>query len=325
MRVDDPAGGTRPRVRRTGGRVRVPRELRVSLLGTSAVTADGVECELPKGARRLVALLALNPRGLHRSDAARRLTPLLETASARASLRKALTRVRATRLPLIETDGDTLRLHPRVTVDVREAEALAARIADRSQPLPEDGRHEILMLEPLAGWDDEWADRARTGLRGRFLRALDGYARRLASRGDVDEAAGRRPADMGQRSASREHRRRADRDPHRRRERRPGAARLPRARAAHRGGARARTLAEAAGAGRAAARQTAAILKGAQVRSGVTVMRGHASPTRGGHADRAWPAGDRPPRRRVARLRSARPGGRLPTQNRISELERRAP
>ena len=188
MRVDDPAGGTRPRVRRTGGRVRVPRELRVSLLGTSAVTADGVECELPKGARRLVALLALNPRGLHRSDAARRLTPLLETASARASLRKALTRVRATRLPLIETDGDTLRLHPRVTVDVREAEALAARIADRSQPLPEDGRHEILMLEPLAGWDDEWADRARTGLRGRFLRALDGYARRLASRGDVDEA-----------------------------------------------------------------------------------------------------------------------------------------
>ena len=75
-----------------------------------------------------------------------------------------------------------------MTVDVREAEALAARIADRSQPLPEDGRHEILMLEPLAGWDDEWADRARTGLRGRFLRALDGYARRLASRGDVDQA-----------------------------------------------------------------------------------------------------------------------------------------
>ena len=188
MRVDDPAGGTRPRVRRTGGSVRVPRELRVSLLGTFAVTADGVECELPKSARRLVALLALNPRGLLRSVAARRLAPLLETASARASLRKALTRLRATRLPLVETDGATLRLHPRVTVDVREAEALAARIADPSQPLPGDGRHEILMLEPLAGWDDEWADRARSGLQGRFLRALDVYARRLVSRGDVDEA-----------------------------------------------------------------------------------------------------------------------------------------
>ena len=116
------------------------------------------------------------------------LTPLLETASARASLRKALTRLRATRLPLVETDGATLRLHPRVMVDVREAEALAARIGDRSQPLPGDARLEILMLTPLAGWDDEWAGRARAVLQGRFLRALDGYARRLASRGDVDQA-----------------------------------------------------------------------------------------------------------------------------------------
>ena len=188
MRVDDPAGTTPGRVRRTGGSGRVPREIRVSLLGTFALTADGTARSLPKSGQRLVALLALNPRGLLRSDAARELAPLLETESARASLRKALTRLRATRLPLLETDGATLRLHPRVTVDVWEAEALVARIADSSQPLPGDGRHEILMLEPLAGWDDEWAERARTGLRGRFLRALDGYARRLASRGDVDQA-----------------------------------------------------------------------------------------------------------------------------------------
>ena len=128
-----------------------PREVRVSLLGTFALTADGARRELPKSGQRLVALLALNPRGLPRSDAARRLTPLLETESARASLRKALTRLRATRLPLVETDRATLRLSPRVTVDVREAEALAARLADRSQPLPEDARHEILTLEPLPG------------------------------------------------------------------------------------------------------------------------------------------------------------------------------
>ena len=94
----------------------------------------------------------------------------------------------STRLRLLATDGATLRLHPRVTVDAREAEALAARITDRSQPLPEDGHHEILALEPLPDWDEDWADRARAGLQGRFLRALDGYARRLASRGDVDEA-----------------------------------------------------------------------------------------------------------------------------------------
>ncbi len=188
MRADAPVGRTRRRVRRTGESTPAPRDVRVSLLGGFALTADGTPRTLPKSVRRLVALLALNPRGLPRRTVARRLTPHLETASARSSLRQTLTRLRATRLPLLETDGDTLRLHPRVTVDVWEAEALAARIADRSQPLPGDGRHEILMLEPLAGWDDEWAERARTGFRDRFLRALDGYARRLASRGDVDQA-----------------------------------------------------------------------------------------------------------------------------------------
>ena len=88
------------------------------------------------------------------------------------------------RLPLIETDGATLRLGPRVTVDVWEAEALAARIAANPDESLEGGHHELLMLEPLPDWDDDWAERARAGLGGRFLRALDGYARRLASRGD---------------------------------------------------------------------------------------------------------------------------------------------
>ena len=188
MSVDGPAGTTRRRVQPTGGNRRVPRKLRVSLLDTFALTADGATHTLPKSARRLVALLALSPRGLTRSVAAGELTPRLESASAQASLRKALTRLRATRLPLLETDGAVLRLAPHVTVDVREAEALSARLADRSQTLPEDGRHEILTLEPLRDWDDDWADRARAGMRGRFLSALDVYARRLASRGDRYQA-----------------------------------------------------------------------------------------------------------------------------------------
>ena len=188
MRVDDPAGRTRYRVRRAGGNGRIPRKVRVSLLGGFALTADGTAHTLPKGARRLVALLALNQRGLLRSAAARQLTPLLATASAQASLRKTLARLRATRLLLLETDGATLRLSPRVTVDVWEAEALVARITDRSQALPEDVNTDDLMLELLPDWDDDWADRARAGLGGRFLRALDVYARRLASRGDPDRA-----------------------------------------------------------------------------------------------------------------------------------------
>ena len=184
MPVDDTADPPRRRVRGTAGSARVRPAIRVALLGGFALTADGADRELPKGARRLIALLALNPRGLRRSAAARQLAPQLETASAQATLRKTLSRLRATRLPLLQTDGAALRLHPGVSVDVWEAEALAARLADRAQPLPEDARHEILTLELLPDWDDGWADRARTGMSGRFLHALDVYARRLASRGD---------------------------------------------------------------------------------------------------------------------------------------------
>lgn len=188
MRADGPAGATRRRDRRPRGSGRAPREIRVSLLGTFAVTADGRERTLPKDGRRLVALLALDPTGLHRSIAARRITPHLEDTSAQSSLRKTLSRLKATRLPLVEADGAVLRLGPRVRVDVHEARALAARlVANPDEDVPDD-RLEILAREPLPGWTEGWAARARAVLRGRFLRALDGHARSLDARGDRDRA-----------------------------------------------------------------------------------------------------------------------------------------
>ncbi|MYK69616.1 MAG: hypothetical protein F4020_08880, partial [Gammaproteobacteria bacterium] len=127
-------------------------------------------------------------RGLSRIAAAARLAPHLAAASAGAPLRKTLTRVRATRLPLIRANGEMLRLHPGVAIDLWEAEALAARLADHGQLLPEYGRHEVLTLVLLPGWEDDWAERARTTTQGRFLCALEVYARRLHSRGDRYQA-----------------------------------------------------------------------------------------------------------------------------------------
>ena len=175
-------------IRRPGGGTRAPREVCLSVLGGFALTVDGARVELPKGARRLFALLALNPRGLTRSAAAGELSPHLEQESARAVLRKALAGVRATRLPLVAADRAELRLHPRVRVDLREAEALAERLADPTQDPPEDADIDLLTLEPLPGWDDDWAERARAGFRGRFLRARDTYALRLDGRGERDRA-----------------------------------------------------------------------------------------------------------------------------------------
>ena len=188
MRSDGPAGGRPARARRTDGGGRGPVEVRVSLLGRFAIIAGGTERTLPKDVQRLVALLALSPPGLHRSIAGRRLTPHLEAPSAQASLRKTLTRLRATRLPLLEDDGAVLRLRPRLEVDVWEAEALTNRLlANPDEEVP-DGRLEILAREPLPGWTEGWAARARTAMRGRFLRVLNGYARRLADRGRQDRA-----------------------------------------------------------------------------------------------------------------------------------------
>ena len=188
MRADGPADGVRRRARRTGGGGRAPRELRISLLGRFAITADGTERTLPRDGQRLVALLALGPQGVLRGTAARRLAPHLEDASAQASLRKTLTRRRATRLPLLEDDGAVLRPGPLVRADVWEAEALAKRLlANPDEEVPDD-RLEILAREPLPGWSEGWAARARTAMRGRFLRVLNGYARRLADRGRQDRA-----------------------------------------------------------------------------------------------------------------------------------------
>ena len=45
------------------------RSIRVTLLGGFAVTVNGVDCDVPEAASRLVALLALCPRACYRGDA----------------------------------------------------------------------------------------------------------------------------------------------------------------------------------------------------------------------------------------------------------------
>ncbi len=186
------AAGEPPPLRRAArtGRRRASG-LRVTLLGEFAVTADGVECTLPKGVRRLVALLALNPGGLPRSSAAKLLTPHLGSVSAAASLRTELVRLRehAPR-SLVEVDRGTLRLGADVAVDSREIEALARRLADPSPEPRELSAEDVELLtrELLPGWDEKWVRRSRDRLRDRSLHGLDVRARALAERGAVGPA-----------------------------------------------------------------------------------------------------------------------------------------
>ncbi len=163
--------------------------LHVALLGGFGFTVDGVPRELGSGPARLVALLALHPRGLLRTRVAELLTPHLDSVSAASSLRKQLSRLHA-RAPadLVEEENRRLRLASRVTVDVPEAEALAALIAGGAPPAPGLDVGELLSQELLPGWDDGWLGPVHRRLSDRFLNALDVHARELWGQGNRDGA-----------------------------------------------------------------------------------------------------------------------------------------
>src|SRR4051812_42677724 len=143
--------------------------LRLLVLGDLAVEVDGEAVAPPSGRRprALLAWLALNP-GLHpRSEVAARFWPDVLDESARASLRVALSAVRAS---LGEAAGLLTATRDRVGladawVDALTFDALCA-----------DGRvEEALALrrgELLAGIDDEWVYAARDAFTERLSEAL---------------------------------------------------------------------------------------------------------------------------------------------------------
>lgn len=185
MRVDAPAEGAPQRVRNARTTRSRASAVRVSLLGAFSVSEDGVGREIPKGARRLVALVALYRRGISRVRAATLLTPHLETPSAAGSVRATLARLRATGPPVLAADATTLRIAPGVTVDAWELESLAAQVAASPEPPREPIDLDSLLLELLPGWEDDWVIFERARLQDLFVHALEAHARQLASAGSV--------------------------------------------------------------------------------------------------------------------------------------------
>lgn len=183
--MDAPAEGAPRRARSARTNGRGPSAVRVSLLGAFALIEDGVSREIPKGARRLVALVALYPRGISRTRAAKLLTPHLEDASATGSLRATLARLRASSPAVLVADATTLRIASGVAVDAWELESLAARVAASAEPPPEPVDLDHLLLELLPGWEDDWVIFERARLQDLFLHALEAYARQLASAGSL--------------------------------------------------------------------------------------------------------------------------------------------
>ena len=187
MSTERSAAGARSRAGRARGTGRASGAIRICLFDECELTEDGEHRPLPRAVCRLLALLALNREGLSRSDAPALLTPHLSTQGARGSLRKTLTRLRATGLDVAEVDGATLRLAPGVRVDAWELEELVAGLAAESVS---PGHEHFRRLAPwhLPRWYPPWLRAELERLRDFVLEALEADARRAAASGDVERA-----------------------------------------------------------------------------------------------------------------------------------------
>jgi DNA-binding SARP family transcriptional activator len=166
--------------------------IRLDLLGGFALHLDGEQAQPGVGARRLLALLAVEPGGLTRARAAAVLWPGLDPARAGAALRTALHRLPGRRTDLLHDCGERLRLAPEVTVDLGERRAVAARVLNLALPL--DAEELALAagcdfgLDLLPDWEEDWLDHHRLRWREQRVHTLEALSCRLVQAGWVGAA-----------------------------------------------------------------------------------------------------------------------------------------
>jgi DNA-binding SARP family transcriptional activator len=165
-----------------------PAALQLKLLGAFELRADGRSLPLALGVQRVVAYLALAGRPVQRVSLAGTLWPEAPEQRAFANLRSALWRLGRGGRRIVACDGPALTLAAGMTVDLRQAEALAQAIVGGAL---EDGRTpELAALsgELLPSWYDEWVLLERERFRQLRLYALDALCEHLRRHGRRREA-----------------------------------------------------------------------------------------------------------------------------------------
>jgi DNA-binding SARP family transcriptional activator len=142
----------------------VSEEFSLNLLGQFAVHRGDGPVELPPACQRLIALVALKRRPVHRLWVCAMLYPHAQTRRAIASLRSTMWRLRpAGADPLLEVDPQYIALAPGVSVDWHDAVDQIACLLDDSKSAGVDAQFvaELLPLlragELLGGWAEPWA------------------------------------------------------------------------------------------------------------------------------------------------------------------------
>jgi DNA-binding SARP family transcriptional activator len=158
----------------------VSEQLSVNVLGGFAVHRGDQQVALPPACQRLVALLALKRRPVHRLWVCAMLWPHAQTRRAIASLRSAMWRLRPAGVEeLLVIDPQYIALAPHVSVDWHDAVDLIERLLDEEKPAGADPQlvADLLPLlrtgELLEGWSERWVANERDRYRNMRVAALD--------------------------------------------------------------------------------------------------------------------------------------------------------
>ncbi|MCU1682711.1 MAG: transcriptional regulator [Amycolatopsis sp.] len=148
---------------------------RLTLLDGFGLDCDRESTEVPKTLQRLLAFLGLH-RQATRSLAVGALWPDSDEQKAFGRLRTALWRLHQLGVPIVSAQGETLRLHDWVRVDVDDlvdtARFVSARTASAGIMAIRDGG----MRELLPGWYDDWVLIERERLRQLYLHTVETLA-----------------------------------------------------------------------------------------------------------------------------------------------------
>jgi hypothetical protein len=159
----------------------VSEEFSLNLLGQFAVHRGQQPVELPPACQRLIALVALKRKPVHRLWVCAMLWPHAPTRRAVASLRSTMWRLRPVGAdPLLEVDPQYIGLAPGVSVDWHYAVDQIGRLLGDGEPAPVVDPQFVAEMLPLLragelldGWAEPWATSERQRYRAMRKAARD--------------------------------------------------------------------------------------------------------------------------------------------------------
>lgn len=158
-----------------------PDAVQLCLFGGPYLIRAGERLDVPEGAKRLLAFIALHGGRMDRRHVAGTLWPSGDDERATGNLRSALWRLKRAGTDIVETDKTELWLRSGTTTDVAAVNEWAGRIL-RGTATPHDlcvpGRY-THAVDLLPGWYEDWVAFERERLRQRVLHALERLSREL--------------------------------------------------------------------------------------------------------------------------------------------------